>query len=184
MPVPNPSLITWLVLVPLILWRMVTRFKRLTQRQRLSRIRPWITLTVFPLIVSMLAMTAFVPPHEPQPWKLSWLAAGLAAGALLSIYGLKKTQFEAIKGEGLFYTPHAPLGIVLSSLFAIRVTWRLGELALHGTNASQGPEFVLSPYTLAPVGLFAGYYIAYAVGLLAWRWKVMKRRDERDEANG
>jgi hypothetical protein len=178
MPAPNPSLITWLVLVPLIAWRMVSRFKRLTQRQRLSRIRPWITLTIFPLIVSMLAMTAFLPQHEPQPMKLIWLAAGLTAGALLSIYGLKMTQFEAIKGEGLFYTPHAPLGIVLFALFAVRVLWRLGDLALRGSNASQGPEFVLSPYTLAPVGLFAGYYIAYAIGLLMWRWKVLKRRKE------
>ena len=184
MPAPNPSLITWLLLVPLIGWRMVVRFRRLTQRQRLSRIRPWITLTIFPLIVSMLAMTAFLPGHEPQPWKLAWLVAGLAAGALLSLYGLKRTQFEAVKGEGLFYTPHAPLGIVLSSLFAIRVVWRLGDLLMHGPAASQGPEFVLSPYTLAPVGLFAGYYIAYAIGLLAWRWKVMKRRKARDDASG
>src|SRR4051812_14257513 len=157
MAAPNPSLITWLVLVPLIAWRLVVRFRRLTQRQRLSWVRPWITLTVFPLLVSLLGMTAFVPPAPPQPWKLIWLVAGLLAGAALSLYGLKRTRFEAIKGEGLYYTPDARLGIALMTLFVMRLAWRLGELALHGTAAPEGPQFVLSPFTLGPVGLFSGY---------------------------
>src|SRR3954467_1068374 len=121
MAAPNPSLITWLVLLPLIAWRIVVRIKRLTQRQRLSRVRPWITLTVFPMLVSLLAMTAFVPPDPPQPLKLAWLAAGLLAGGLLAIYGLKRTRFEAIAGDGLYYTPDAWLGIALSSLFVARL---------------------------------------------------------------
>jgi hypothetical protein len=176
MAAPNPSLITWLVLLPLIAWRLVVRIKRLTQRQRLSRVRPWITLTVFPLLVSLLGMTAFVPPNPPQPFKLVWLAAGILAGGVLAIYGLKRTRFEAIKGEGLYYTPDARLGIALSTLFVARIAWRLGELFLHGSAASQGSDFVLSPYTLAPVGMFSGYYIVYAVGLLLWRRGVLGKR--------
>ncbi|MEJ6020687.1 hypothetical protein [Ramlibacter sp. PS4R-6] len=178
MAAPNPSLITWLVLVPLIAWRMVVRFRRLTQRQKLSRVRPWVTLTLFPLLLWLLAMTAFVPPGPPQPFKLVWLAAGLAIGGALAVYGLKRTQFEAIPGDGLYYTPDARLGIALSALFVARLAWRLGELALHGTDASQGPQFVLSPWTLAPVGMFSGYFMAYAAGLLLWRRKVLRRKRE------
>jgi hypothetical protein len=175
MSAPNPSVITWLVLVPLIAWRLVVRFRRLTQRQRLSRLRPWITLTVFPMLLGLLAMTAFVPPAPPQPWKLAWLVCGLVLGGLLALYGLKRTQFEAIAGDGLYYTPDARLGIAISVLFLLRLVWRLGELVLHGTAASQAPQFVLSPWTLAPIGVFSGYFMIYAAGLLLWRRKALKR---------
>lgn len=171
MPAPNPSLLTWLVLLPLIAWRMVVRFRRLTQKQRFSRVRPWITLTVFPMLLWLLVMTAFVPPNPPQPWKLVPLAVGVAAGAALGVFGLKRTRFEA-GPEGMFYTPDARLGIALSVLFVLRLAYRMGELALTGPRASEGLDFALSPYTLAPVGLFSGYYMAFAVGLLVWRWKV------------
>ena len=173
MAAPNPSLITWLVLVPLIAWRMVSRFKRMTQRQRLTRVRPWITLTLFPLILYMLSMAAFVPPAPPQPGKLVWLAAGLVAGALVAIYGLKRTRFEKTP-EGLFYTHDAKLGITLSVLFLARVVYRLGDLAVNGPRASQGLDFALSPYTLAPVGVFAGYFIIYAIGLLVQRSRMQR----------
>jgi hypothetical protein len=175
MAMPNPSLITWLVLVPLVAWRMVSRFKRMTQRQRLSRVRPWITLTLFPLILYLLAMTAFVPPAPPQPQKLVWLVLGLACGGALAIYGLKRTRFEATD-EGLFYSPDPKLGIALSALFLVRIAYRLGDLAIHGPQASQGVDFALSPYTLAPVGVFSGYFIVYAVGLLLWRHRLRKPR--------
>jgi hypothetical protein len=178
MAAPNPSLITWLVLLPLVVWRMVARFRRLTQRQRLTRVRPWVTLTLFPLILWLLAMTAFVPPNPPQPFKLVWLAVGIAAGALLAVYGLKRTRFE-VTAEGLFYTPDARLGIALSVLFVVRIAYRMGELALSGPRASEGVDFALSPYTLAPVGMFAGYFIVYAIGLLRWRWKALRGARER-----
>ncbi|HUR90894.1 MAG TPA: hypothetical protein VMZ74_17550 [Ramlibacter sp.] len=171
MAAPNPSLLTWLIFLPLIVWRMVVRVKRMTQRQRLGRVRPWVTLTLFPLLLWLLAMSAFVPPNPPQPEKLVWLALGVALGGALAMYGLKRTKFEALP-EGLYYTPDARLGIALSTIFIARLVYRLGELVVVGPQASQGLEFALSPYTLAPVGMFSGYYIVYAVGLLAWRWRV------------
>jgi hypothetical protein len=161
----NPSLITWLVLIPLVIWRMAVRFKRMTQRQRLSRVKPWITLTVFPLLLYLLAMTAFVPPAPPQPLKLVWLAVGIVCGGALAIYGLKRTRFETTE-DGLFYTPDAKLGTALSVLFLARIVYRMGELAFVGVQASEGLQFALSPYTLGPVGLFSGYFIVYAIGLL------------------
>jgi hypothetical protein len=173
MAAPNPSLITWLVLLPLIAWRMVARVKRMIRRQPLTRWRPWLTLTLFPLLLWLLAMTAFVPPNPPQPFKLVWLAAGLVAGGALGVYGLKRTRFEATP-EGLFYTPDARLGIALSAVFILRIVYRLGDLLVAGPQAAQGYEFALSPYTLAPVGLFSGYFMVYAVGLL-WRRSRMLR---------
>jgi hypothetical protein len=177
MPAPNPSIVTWIVLLPLIGWRMVTRVKRMTQRQRLTPVRPWITLTLFPFIIWLLAMTAFVPPNPPQPFKLVWLALGLVAGFALAVYGIKRTRFEALP-EGLFYTPDAKLGIALSVLFVARILYRLGDLLIAGPQASQGVQFALSPWTLAPVGLFAGYFIAYAIGLLRWRWVALSSQRE------
>lgn len=155
---------------------MYVRVKRLTQRQRLTRWRPWITLTIFPMLLWLLAMSAFVPPAPPQPLKLLWLAGGIAAGTLLALYGLKRTKFDIEPGVGLFYTHDARLGFALSAVFIVRVLYRMGELLLAGPQAADGAQFVLSPYTLAPVGLFSGYYIAYAVGLLRWRRRVLRKR--------
>src|SRR3569832_646369 len=139
MAAPDPSLITWLIAVPLIAWRLVTRFRRMTQRQRLTRVRPWVTLTLFPLVLYLLCMTAFVPPAPPQPHKLIWLALGVAAGAALALFGLKHTSFKKTNNK-MFYTPVAKLGIALSTLFLARVVYRLGDLAVHGPRASEGLE--------------------------------------------
>jgi hypothetical protein len=173
MPAPNPSLITWLVLLPLIAWRMVARVKRMIRRQPLTRWRPLVTLTLFPLLLWLLAMTAFVPPNPPQPLKLLWLAAGLVAGGAVGVHGLKRTRFDETD-EGLFYTPDARLGIALSAVFIARLAWRLGSLIVSGPQAQQGYDFALSPYTLAPVGLFSGYFMVYAVGLLVRRSRMLR----------
>ncbi len=165
MPQPNASLLTWLVVLPLVGWRMVARFRHMTQRQRIGRVRPWVTLTLFPMLLYLLAMTAYVPPHPPQPEKLVWLVLGVAGGAALGIYGLKRTRFERTP-DGVFYTPDAKLGMALSVLFMARILYRVGQLAIEGVRADEGLDFALSPWTLAPVGLFSGYFIVYAIGLL------------------
>ena len=172
---PNPSLLTWLVILPLVAWRMVARFRHMTQRQRIGRVRPWVTLTLFPMLLYLLAMTAFVPPGPPQPQKLVWLALGLAGGGALALYGLKRTRFETT-ADGVFYTPDAKLGMALSGLFMARILYRVGQLAIQGVRADEGLDFALSPWTLAPVGLFSGYFIVYAIGLL---WQLHRARFAR-----
>ena len=72
----NPGTIALLVLLPLIAWRMYARFRRLVGRQRLSRIRPWITLTVFPTLVVLVGWVAHFHVE-----RLAWLAAGIVIGA-------------------------------------------------------------------------------------------------------
>lgn len=159
MPTPSLPALGLLILVPLVAWRLYARFRRLVGRQRLSRARPWITLTVFPTLVVLLAYFA---SHRPQA--LAALGGALAAGALLARYGLARTRFETTV-EGLFFTPHAPLGIALFVLLLGRVAYRVVELA-YGPPAA---DFASSALTLAVFGLLAGYYVAYAVGLLRWR---------------
>jgi hypothetical protein len=170
----NPSTIALLVLAPLLAWRLYVRFRRVVGRQRLSRVRPWITLIILPTIVLLLAFTTY--GHFER---LLWLAGGSLVGALLGVYGLRHTQFESTP-RGLFYTPHAHLGIALSLLFFGRVVYRLVQVYALDTSASRaGPEFAQSSLTLAIFGLLAGYYIAYAVGLVRWRNSVVLAEAER-----
>ncbi len=173
MQAPGTATLVMLALIPLILWRVYSRVRRLVGRQRLSRVRPWITLAVFPLILALLAWLVF-PRVDP----LLWLAGGLAGGALLGVFGLRKTRFEPTK-EGLFYTPNLHLGIALSLLFVGRIAYRVVEVAVldHPNTAT---HFAQSYVTLAIFGLLAGYYIAYAIGLVRWRFAVLRAKRERE----
>lgn len=181
MQAPSPSTITLLVLLPLVAWRVYARFRRMVGRQRLSRIRPWITLAIFPVLLVLLCFAA----HE-HPERLWWLAGGLGLGlgALLGIFGLGKTRFEPIP-QGLFYTPNAHLGIALSLLFVARIVYRLVEVYVIAPGMPNGiGDFARSPLTLAVFGLLAGYYISYAFGLVRWRFRVLRAKREREALGG
>jgi hypothetical protein len=161
------------ILVPLLGWRLYARLRRMVGRQRLTRWRPWLTLGFFPLLAAALALVALA--HLAA---LAGLAAGLLAGSLLALFALRRTIFEATPA-GFFYTPSAHVGGLLAVLLAARVLYRLVELSSMGpaTLAATPPGQLLSPLTLAVVGAVAGYYVAYAAGLLRWR-----RAVERDGA--
>lgn len=175
MQAPSASTITLLLLLPLITWRVYARFRRMVGRQRLSRIRPWITLAVFPALLALLCVAAHAHPE-----RLWWLAASLGIGWPLGIFGLRKTRFEPTP-QGLFYTPNAHLGIALSLLFVARIVYRLVEVyAINPTAAHGMDDFARSPLTLAVFGLLAGYYITYAVGLVRWRLRVLRAKRKRE----
>jgi hypothetical protein len=173
--VPGSSKLVLLVILPLIVWRVYARFRRMVGRQRLSRIRPWITLAIFPTLVALLGYAS-----REHLQGLAWLAAGLAAGTLLARYGWSKTVFERTP-RGLFYTPNAHLGIALSLLFVGRIIYRFIEIyAIDSAGSHNARDFVQSPLTLAVFGLLAGYYIAYAIGLVRWRWRVLRAKRLRE----
>lgn len=175
MQAPSSSTITLLVLLPLITWRVYARFRRMVGRQRLSKVRPWITLAIFPVLLVLLCFAA----HE-HPERLWWLAGGLGLGVLLGIFGLGKTQFEPTP-QGLFYTPNAHLGIALSLLFVARIAYRLFEIYAAEPTVQHGMgDFARSPLTLAVFGLLAGYYISYAIGLVRWRFRVLRAKRQRE----
>ncbi len=173
------STLVLIMVVPLIAWRMYSRVRRMVGRQRASRIRPWITLVVFPLLVALLVVTALA-----HPVSLASLAAGLAGGAVLGVYGLRHTVFEPTP-QGLFYTPSAPIGIALSVLFIGRVAWRIFEVVTTGGSMPpSGADFGRSPLTLAVFGVLAGYYITYAIGLVRWRARVVAAERAREATAG
>jgi hypothetical protein len=87
-------------------------------------------------------------------------------GIAFGMFGLHLTRFEATE-QGVYYTPNAHLGILLSTLVVCRVVYRLIVGGLPGTAA--GPAPTLTPLTLLLVGTLAGYYCTYAIGLLRWK---------------
>lgn len=175
MQAPAPATLTLMALLPLLAWRAYARFRRMVGRQRLSRIRPWITLMIFPVLLVLLTYAGRT--HVDRLW---WLAAGLVFGAGLGVYGLRLTHFEPTR-QGLFYTPNVHLGIALSLLFVVRIAYRLIEVyALKTVASPELADFVRSPLTLAAFGLLAGYYICYAVGLMRWRYRVQAAKRLRE----
>lgn len=177
---PNASTLAALALLPLVGWRIYARFKRMVGRQRLSKVRPWITLSIFPALTLLLCLA-----NWSHPERLWLLAAGLGAGSLLGILGLGKTRFQATP-QGLFYTPNAHLGIALSLLFVGRIAYRALEVfVLDPQTPHSADDFARSPLTLAVFGLLAGYYISYAIGLVRWRLRVLaaKRLSEAENSD-
>jgi hypothetical protein len=162
-PAPNQSsMLVFLAIAALVAWRMHARFRRLVGRQRFSPRRPWVTVTLFPLLLAVIAVAIF-----PRVDAGLALLGGLIAGAGLGLYGIRLTKFERT-ADGLFYTPSAHIGIALSALLAGRVLYRLATQlpALTGGATGPPPGLASSPLTLAIVGTLAGYYVTYAIGLL------------------
>ena len=153
-----------LLLVPLLAWRVYARFRRLVGRQKLTKVRPWITLTVFPLLAGLLSWLVYPDLH-----KIAWLAGGMAGGVGLSMLGLRLTRFERTP-DGFFYTPNGVLGMSLVVLFVGRILYRAIEVyALSASNTLTA--FAISTVTLVIFGLLAGYPLGYAAGLLKWRYE-------------
>jgi len=157
-----PTPVVAAVLAPFVLWRMYSRIKRLTTRQRSKTWRHRTTLVFFPLLLLLLAAVSL----STNPFALAGLAAGLPVGAVLGRIAIGRTRFEQV-GTDFFFTPHAPIGLAVAVLFMARMAWRGYEFFVLGSLAHH--EFVSSPLTLVIFGVLAGYYISYAFGLLSWR---------------
>jgi hypothetical protein len=160
----DTHLITVIVVVALIGWRMYSRIRRVIGRQRLSTVRPWLTIVLFPLLAALVLFTSLA-----HPMTCAALAGGAVVGIALGLYGTRLTKFEATPA-GLFYTPNAHLGIALSLLLVLRIGYRFVMLQLGGQNFDpQSMQLGSSPLTMAIFGTLAGYYVTYAIGLLRWR---------------
>jgi hypothetical protein len=151
----------------LVVWRVYSRIKRMVGRQRLSRVRPWLTVVLLPLLVGLLLLASL-----DHPVAAGALAGGMVSGCALGWYGLHLTKFEE-SPIGLFYTPNAHLGIALSLLLLGRLAYRAVQVyAVHGSFRPDSGAFAPSPLTLVIFGTVAGYYVAYAAGLLRWKHRV------------
>lgn len=165
-PQGNSSTLVTVLILALIAWRLYARSRKLIGRQSLSRWRPWVTVTVFPLIFILLAVMS-----RHQPPALWALAGGAIVGIGLGILGLRLTKFETTP-TGPSYTPSAHLGIALSTLLVLRIGYRF-ILASQSANMAAPPaSYSSSPMTLLMFGALALYYITYAVGLIRWSQRI------------
>ena len=126
-PAAQQALIT-LAILALIAWRLYARIRRTIGRQRLSPVRPWVTVVVFPLLVALLAFAA--RSHAPAA---AALAGGVVVGVGLGFLGLHLTRFE-VSPEGRYYTPSAHLGVALSALLVCRIFYRFFVYGLPGSS--------------------------------------------------
>jgi hypothetical protein len=157
----HPSLIVSLGVGALALWRLHGRVRRAIGRQQFSKGRARFTVFFFPAIAALLCYTTF-----KVPMGILGLVAGLAVGAGLGVYGLRLTKFENTPA-GMFYTPNAHLGIALSSLLILRIGYRYVAMYFSADQlAAPAATLVPNPLTLLIFGTTAGYYTAYAIGLL------------------
>ena len=169
---PHHAPVPWVTvaLITFIAWRVYWKFRRSIGRQRLVAARSWLSVTLFPLLLGLVAVgLRFQPPAMGLA-----LAGGLVLGVALGLVGLHLTRFE-VAADGLYYVPSAHLGIALSTLLVARIAYRyLSASAATGGSGPVPAALHLTPLTLALVGMLAGYYLTYAAGLL--RWSVRQRR--------
>jgi ABC-type arginine transport system permease subunit len=158
----TPTQIVLLVLIPLVLWRVYARIRRMVGRQQSRPWRHWVAAIFFPLVLALLAAAAL-----RDALAIASLVAGIVAGIGLATWGLRLTRFERTP-EGVFYTPSAHIGIAVTLLFVARVLYRMVEV-FGGMARPGAQDFARSPLTLAVFGVLAAYYAAYASGVLRWR---------------
>jgi hypothetical protein len=161
----SSTLVTVLILA-LVAWRLYARSRRMIGRQRLSRWRPWVTVTLFPIVFILLGVLS-----RHQPPALWALGGGAIAGIGLGILGLKLTKFETTP-TGPCYTPSAHLGIALSTLLVLRIGYRFMQASQSVNPGASSASYSSSPITLLMFGALAFYYVTYAVGLIRWSQRI------------
>ena len=154
-----------LVAVPLIVWRMASRIRCMIGRQQSRMWRHWAAAIFFPLLIVLLILSALI-----VPWGLTAIGAGVTVGIALALWGLRLTKFEKTE-LGYFYTPNAHIGITLSLLLVARLGYRVFQLMTiaNADSLASMQGFSRSPITLIIISMLAGYYAAYAIGIIQWR---------------
>ena len=158
----HSSILVTVLILALVAWRLYARSRRLIGRQSLSKWRPWVTVTLFPLLLAVLGILS-----RHQPPVLWALGGGAVAGIGLGILGLKLTKFETTP-TGVFYTPSAHLGIALSTVLVLRIAYRFIQASPAVSTGAPPGSYSSSPMTLLIFGALALYYITYAIGLIRW----------------
>jgi hypothetical protein len=155
--------IALICLVPLLGWRIYRRTRRMVGRQRSTARRHWFGVGFYSALLLLLGLHSLSIPES-----ILSLGGGVAFGVALALVGLRLTTFERT-AEGYFYTPNAHIGIALSALFACHIAYRIVELYVLRTATGIPADFARSPLTLVVFGMLAGYFVAFAIGVLRWR---------------
>ncbi|MES2015269.1 MAG: hypothetical protein V4484_02140 [Pseudomonadota bacterium] len=160
-----------LVLAPLLVWRIYSRVKGMMKRQRSIMQRHYTGALAFSALVLVTGSQLM-----DQPGSLGWLAVGTLGGIAYGVWGLKLTRFEIVK-EGYFYTPNARLGLLIAMLFVTAVMYVGFEIYANQGMGTATPKATDYVFFMPCLGLMAGYFGTYSVGLLRWRWKLRKAVD-------
>ena len=148
------------ILAPLLVWRLYSRFRRSVGPQKPRPKRMLISIVIMTLALSLITFAMLQLGASLWP-----LVGGLATGAGVGVIGCKLTCFEIIDGEKS-YTPNAWLGIAVSMLLVARMTYRFFQLYTPGNpTASATHDLCHSPLTLFILGLTFGYYITTNAGV-------------------
>ncbi|MBC7454614.1 MAG: hypothetical protein H7335_13085 [Massilia sp.] len=150
-----------LALAPFILWRVYNRVQRLTVRQKSHLWRHWCGVTLLPVGLAVMGLMLLAKVAA-----LGALCGGAAAGAILGAVALRRTGFERVDAD-YFYTPYAPIGLLVAMIFVARLLYRVFQMASAGVEKMSGMDG--SPMTMLIMGVVAGYYLVYTGGLLRWR---------------
>lgn len=153
-----------LLLVPLAVWRIYSRLKRLLGRTKSELWRHYLMLGV--MVVMLLSVLVQVFGN----WvAMAALLAGAVVGGLLGQRSMKLSRLEN-RPDGFFYTQHRTLALVVAMLFVSRLIYRLFEAYLHMHNGVPlDPDFLGNPVSSWVFGLLGGYYGVYAALLVQWR---------------
>jgi hypothetical protein len=154
-----------LLLVPLMVWRIYSRLKRLMSRTQLHLWRAYAAAVLLPLILGVLAAQSLAAPLT-----LGALALGAVIGIALGLWSMKLSRLENT-AEGFFYTPSMHIGLVVSMVCVGRLLYRGFDLYLQMHNGMPVPpsNAPLSPLTALPLANVFCYYASYAVQLIRWR---------------
>jgi hypothetical protein len=149
------------LVIPFIAWRIYMRARRNIGRQPFKPARLQVSIAVFSTVLVVFAYFGL-----PHPVTLLALAGGLAVSVALAGWGLHLTKFEDTP-QGKFYTPNTALGLAVTALFIGRILYRMIALSTLSSEAAAAmPQPFQSPLTFFLFGVSAGYYIAYAIGVL------------------
>ena len=160
-----------LALTPLLVWRIYTRIKSRMVRQRSIASRHYTGVLVFGAMILVPAAQLL-----GNPYNLAALLVGAAGGIGYGIWGLKLTRFET-GAQGYWFTPNARLGIVMAMILVARLLYYGVEIYANQGKGVPTPQLTESPLTMLCVGLTAGYFGCYSVGLLRWRRRMRAEID-------
>lgn len=164
----DTSTIALLLLAPVLVWRIYSRIKGMMKRQRSIMQRHYTGAGAFTAM-------ALIPASQflTEPAMLAWLLVGVGGGIAYGVWGLRLTRYE-ITPEGYFFTPNPRLGLVIAMLFVAVIMYIGFEIYANQGSGLPVPRVTDYVFSLPSLGLVAGYFGTYSVGLLRWRWKLRK----------
>jgi dolichyl-phosphate-mannose--protein O-mannosyl transferase len=153
-----------LLLVPLAVWRIYSRLKRLMCRTKSEMWHHYLSVGVMAAMLLAVAVNIF------GNWiGLAALLAGAIIGVVLGQRNMKLSRLEN-RPDGFFYTPNRTLGLLVAMLFISRLIYRLFEAYLHMHDGLPlEPDFLGNPISAWLFGLFGGFFGMYALLLIQWR---------------